>query len=291
MWENFISFLSNIPCGIFCYEADEEKKILFTNRGVWDLYGCANEEEFRKLTGYRFPGMVHPSDLERVQREIWQQVEVDGDDRVEYRIIRKDGSILWTVDCGRLVEEEDGRRLFYVVLLDMDELINRERHFRQRAQVDSLVGVYNRSTALEVIRTQLETPAKHGHHMLLVVDIDNFKQINDLYGHPEGDRVLVQLAKTLRSSFRPNDVIGRLGGDEFIVFLYDVKSVEQIVKRVEYLCTHAMEGQENNPVKVSFSVGIACSKGEGETFDQLYDRADKALYRAKRGGKCRLYML
>lgn len=410
--ESIFTFLSRIPGGIFRYAADKAEQIDYISQGLLELYGC-NETEFRRITRNCFPGMVHPEDVERVQREIRSQIQDGLDDQVTYRIIRADGAVRWVEDRGRLVRDQDGKQWFYVVLLDITEKINYqhelergnirqqvladlsndiffdidcrggridvfgdfEKRFgrppcpqdfmqfricgencaycqtlpevfshptesvlsnrmaadialldgegapvwcrfqsavlrgesglvqhhigrlldlhelivqnqenRQQAQHDGLTHLLNRATAVSRIQERLKQPHGPGGCMLLLMDVDNFKQINDTLGHPEGDRALRHLAQRLRETFREGDIVARFGGDEFIVFLPHVRAPELVQSRLEAFCSRVPDGYRGKAPFTCSIGGVFCDLPD-VPFQKLYEQADNALYDAKRTGK------
>lgn len=154
------------------------------------------------------------------------------------------------------------------------------------AMLDGLTEIYNRKASEETIEQALHTGEDVTTATLLVIDVDNFKQINDCRGHLFGDSVLKECANRLNGLFGEEGVVGRIGGDEFIVFLYHCPDLAQIEKKISelihnfYVRTEAGENQ-----KISVSVGIAQAGTKANTFSTLYELADKALYRAKQTGK------
>ncbi|MEG2671983.1 MAG: GGDEF domain-containing protein [Ruthenibacterium sp.] len=120
----------------------------------------------------------------------------------------------------------------------------------------------------------------------LIVDVDNFKSINDTYGHMLGDEALRTLGKTLRATFRAEDIIARLGGDEIVIFLKNIQSAELAVARGRKVCD-AMEQQRigTEKVRITCSAGVAMAPVDGGTIKELYHHADIALYEAKHKGK------
>ena len=117
---------------------------------------------------------------------------------------------------------------------------------------------------------------------LMMLGLDNFKMVNDSFGHETGDRVLAEVGRVIRNSFRGADVAGRVGGDEFMIFVQDVDAEEaaQLAERIS-----AQVGELPNLPDVTLSIGIALFPTHGKTFAELYRAADTALYRSKKGGK------
>lgn len=131
MMQQWEENLSRMPGGFLIYEADGEEKILYVNEKIRDIYHCQSEEEFRALVGNSFRGMVHPEDLEYVEKEIAAQISGGSSyDFVEYRIVDKEGGIHYITDYGKLVVTVKGERFFYVFLADENELLQLRRQKR-----------------------------------------------------------------------------------------------------------------------------------------------------------------
>lgn len=182
----------------------------------------------------------------------------------------------------------DGGRIVgvTVALRDIQAMKTVERQLRSEADLDPLTGMRNRRStlrAMEGIATQSADLA------LIMFDLDRFKQINDLHGHSVGDQVLVAVAEAVERTLRPTDVLGRWGGEEFMVATAASANVAaRIASRVHHIVsTVAIELVTGAPVTVSASVGWAIQE-PGELIDQLIDRADAALYRAKHAGRDRV---
>lgn len=284
-------FLKRIPGGVFRYRADGDLELDYVNYGLIDIYGCDSIEDFRDLVGNNFRGMVHPDDYDRVDKEIWEQVKATNKDHVRYRIIRKDGAIRHIEDYGSYIIDPDGTPWFYVTILDVtDELL------KKQTQNDALTKVLNRAGAESSIQDLLLE--NNGPCTFMIVDIDNFKYINDNFGHPEGDRVLQALADHMSGVVRDNDVVARLGGDEFVLFAKGLDEGEALFRIVSSLVDQPfieLKGESNDEEEAeslypTISVGVAVSEKPNITLEELYDRADKALYKAKEFGKSKAFI-
>ena len=157
-----------------------------------------------------------------------------------------------------------------------------QRHYETSVQ-DSLTGLPNRRGALASIQAQWREEGVHSHAALLV-DIDNFKLINDTHGHVAGDQVLEALATAMTRVLRPGDIAARLGGDEFLIFARDCDRAS-----AERLAIRLLEAvhEVREPLPFGVSVGISITEGLQGGFDLLYRQADTALYRAKGAGRGR----
>ncbi len=155
---------------------------------------------------------------------------------------------------------------------------------RDQAQRDALTGLFNRIYANEVVDRKLRSGRTGA---LFMIDMDNFKAINDNYGHDAGDRTLKMFADTLRSYTGDNDVACRIGGDEFVVFIDGVTDKMELADRAAGIITDLCEKLEECKFDTnsSVSLGIALAGVDGQDFTQLYNNADKALYFVKMNGK------
>jgi two-component system cell cycle response regulator len=159
------------------------------------------------------------------------------------------------------------------------------------AMIDPLTGLMNRRALLAALDLEQSRSERHGYPMsLLLLDVDHFKTINDEYGHAMGDQVLTALGQLLATHFRKTDIVGRWGGEEFVVVLSGANedgastTAEKLRKAVENMVLYDEKGQR---IFVRISLGIACLE-VNDTEEMLIDRADRAMYQAKAGGRNRV---
>jgi diguanylate cyclase (GGDEF)-like protein len=156
-----------------------------------------------------------------------------------------------------------------------------------KAQRDSLTELFNKGNTENMIEEYIKDNKSNVSGALFVIDVDNFKAVNDELGHLAGDKVLKGIASMFLEVFSENSIIGRIGGDEFIVFLKDINSEEALCKKADEL----VNGFEREFIemtreyKVSGSIGIAMYPQHGKSFKELFKNADKAVYLAKKKGK------
>ena len=169
--------------------------------------------------------------------------------------------------------------------------LRERRRLLLQAQTDPLTGLLNRSSTSACVTDWLAGPSCHG--ALMMLDLDNFKEINDVWGHQAGDAILSLAADLLRAHFRQSDVVGRIGGDEFIVLMKDVSSIAVVEQHMRRLCEEfrLLTHPDYPQITLSCSVGAAMAPDQGRTFQELYAHADRALYCAKHRGKdsCSIY--
>ncbi|MBQ8781931.1 MAG: GGDEF domain-containing protein [Oscillospiraceae bacterium] len=161
-----------------------------------------------------------------------------------------------------------------------------------KARIDRLTGVNNKRSFEEAVEKSLSSDDKKSMGVLLILDVDNFKGVNDTLGHSYGDKVLENIGVILKATFRSSDILGRIGGDEFAVYMSipqneHTNSVSIITARCEALCAAFRNNYtgEDNSYKISTSIGAAIADGSTKDFASLYKNADKALYSSKHKGK------
>jgi diguanylate cyclase (GGDEF)-like protein len=175
--------------------------------------------------------------------------------------------------------------------LQSEELIKINEEFRKLAITDPLTGLYNRRYFERAMKDELALALRHGDkHCVLLIDIDNFKNINDTYGHLEGDRVLQKFADTLKEQLRAADILSRMGGEEFVVLCKRVQQsnalsiAEKFRKKIEAMTIEI--GADT--VRITASIGVAVlPKGPDDTIEEILGEADEALYYCKRAGRNR----
>ena len=174
-----------------------------------------------------------------------------------------------------------------------DKLVEAREEMRFKASHDSLTSLWNRGVILELLDKELERSRRERSFVSLILgDIDHFKQINDLHGHPVGDEVLQQVAKRLRGSLRSYDFVGRYGGEEFLILLIGCDAIRTRIRAEqirEAVACHEFP-TARGPLTLTISVGaLACTEWPtGITGAELLKDADEALYRAKADGRNRV---
>lgn len=193
----------------------------------------------------------------------------------------------------KVFKEEDE---FYGIVIDktrefleMSEIKNQLEVIEEKVYRDSMSGVYNREGLELLVRKAL---MENLQGILMVFDIDNFKAINDNEGHPKGDEVIIRFANCLKKHYREDDVIARMGGDEFAVYIKENLSIDLIKNKCVLILMYLREELREYYKKyhVSASIGIAYANKENSTYESLYNSADVALYIAKKMGKNTYYI-
>lgn len=236
---------------------------------------------------------IHPEDRDWVLAEN-RQVNLSGDPfEVEHRMVHRDGRVVWVQDASYVLKDAWGVTLHRQgFMLDVTQRKKLEEQLSHQAFHDSLTSLPNRALFMDRLGHALTGTGRSEECLaVLFLDLDNFKIVNDSLGHGEGDELLVEVARRLRSSLKPGDTPARLGGDEFCILLEDVTGEDEAVRVVERLreafSTPIRLAEQE--VHISASVGIALASGEtyrqGKGAEALIRDADLAMYEAKARGK------
>ena len=198
-----------------------------------------------------------------------------------------DGSVRWVRNEIRFLTDVDSGHLCAMFSAkDIDAIKQEEQKLVIAAKMDQMTMLLNRETSMEYISEILENEPDDL-HVLLMLDVDNFKNLNDTLGHQVGDEFLIALAAELKKIFRESDVVGRIGGDEFFALMRNVSERKTIEKKANDILKIIKKVADKYPpeINLSGSIGISLFPGNGRTLDDLYNKADDALYEAKRSGK------
>lgn len=173
------------------------------------------------------------------------------------------------------------------IIVDIDEEKKRSQYLLHKAQQDALTGIYNKMTVQSLIKDYLMETNSNEASALMIIDIDNFKEINDSKGHLFGDAILSDIARRMKNSFPYTDIIGRIGGDEFVIFFKNIQDVNDVKKNAQIMIheMQLLEESHKDGLHISCSIGISISPRDGMEFTELFQKADRALYQAKNEGK------
>ena len=286
----------NINDGVLVF--NEDKKVIDMNPGAerilelkfsqliadrdlplkrfWSLY----EDHFSKTENSRFEA-VSP-----FNNRVWLNISVSP--------LRKDKGVFlgWVAILEditlRKKTEKELQHINQRLTKQLDENRQLEKQLREQASRDAMTGVYNRAFLKESLVVEISYAEEQNYPLSIVmIDVDNFKRINDTYGHKTGDDVLIALGKVLLSQTRDSDFVSRFGGDEFVLFLPNMSSQDAFQRAESWreACKKITLDQQNNDIDVSISIGIAVFPDNGSTIDVLLAEVDRALYLAKQSGR------
>jgi diguanylate cyclase (GGDEF)-like protein/PAS domain S-box-containing protein len=185
--------------------------------------------------------------------------------------------------------QSDGLACFEGVVYDITERRVLEMRVRHEADHDPLTGLHRRQAVERDLASLLAKPPQgEERHVVLLLDLDNFKNINDTYGHAAGDVVLIEIARRLQACVRADDIVARLGGDEFVIVLVDCVPLErarEIARKLVTAVTQTIVISDDLQDRVGVSIGIAAHDATRNNIASLFEAADQAMYEVKRQGK------
>lgn len=230
---------------------------------------------------------IHPEDMQafvQIMRDTAAGVPYS---EVEFRIKDMQGRYYWCRIRATAQFDSDGRVIKAVgVIVDIDSEKKQKQMLLEMAQRDTLTGLYNKATINSLVELRMAGRDCAVMQALLILDIDYFKQVNDTYGHLAGDSILSDVAAIIKSQIRNTDLSGRIGGDEFLIYLTEVTTEEAVRAKVETLLKALGKlTPERGAPPISCSVGAAVLPHGGIDFYALYKCADLALYARKNSGR------
>lgn len=271
--------------GIFSDEYRWMLDITRCNESYSTLVKHYSSEHVSSEYRFMYSFLMNPENVKEFYKEGRHSLQV------EHKIVDKTGEELWAMTSVNLMEDSKAGDIKGVVChQNIDRQKRDSFHLKYQAKKDELTGLYNRRAVIEEVKKTLYESGGDTCHAMMILDLDNFKMVNDTYGHQEGDRVLAETAAYLTSSLRKMDVVGRLGGDEFIFLMRDASNEAVVIQKLQTMC----EGFQNlykgiiAELPVSVSIGMCFFPFDGTSWETLYEKADLALYQAKSKGKNRV---
>lgn len=283
----FSSLLVSVNAVLWALDWDSQQ-MLYVSPAYERIFGRSAGLLLADYSEWR--NSIYPDDLDYAERSLAQVLEKGSVEDREYRIISADGQLRWLSDkCFISRHAEPGRRVIVVgIAEDITEKKALEDELQRLATTDVLTGSSNRRHFFDRAHRAFEEARLQDSPLaFLLLDIDDFKQINDTYGHPEGDVVLQRIAETGRGALRTGDLFGRIGGEEFAALLPGCapEMARQIAERLQREIQRLSFSHDGKGFGVTVSQGLASLTPEDQSLDPLFARADSAMYQAKRQGK------
>lgn len=279
------------------YELNISRNQAISGHGDWkQLFGIEASSDYSRMI-HEFAGrVIHPDDrdtfLKSFRREnLIREFRVGNMVHTcEYRISKYAQQWCWMRCTVHLFEDLDLghiRGFAYVENIDIEK--KKELELLYKSQHDMLSGLYNKVTTKEKIDDYLQGLGKNGSHALFIVDLDNFKDINDQFGHVFGDMIISEVSAKIKATFREADLAGRIGGDEFVILMKNIQQKSIATVKAKQICELIYTSYKKGDKKyyVSASVGVAYFGKHGYSFDELYHNADVAMYNSKEYGRNR----
>ena len=266
---------------LFQYDINK-KRLTFTNN-VMDRFSIDSSEIMEPFEEGKEIKAVNPEDMETLKMLI-HRVKTDNSmkhiNMIAMRMLDINGEYRW-VNLQGDIEFGKDKKPKYIVgkITDIQDQKVKETQLESKALTDPLTQIYNRRGLEQKV---MENMGKCNKGCFMLIDIDDFKHVNDTYGHETGDEVLTEVATALTNVFRKEDVIGRYGGDEFVVFMPDICDQSVIKKRADSVQKSLNDFKE---IQIGTSIGIALCPENGTEYESLFNKADEAMYYSKTHGK------
>ena len=277
----------NSDCALWEYEIATKKYVLSRKLGgKWNTTNMVIDNYQEQMHKW---GFVHPDDWSVF--DAFCEAMDRGDEHISYEVrqVSDETVFVWFRYVGIPVCDKDHKP--YKIMgktMDITEEKKNQELLEQRAERDSLTDLYNKAKIRKLVEKHIRHSADGGapkeEAAFLIIDIDDFKSINDTYGHLYGDEVLIKIANVLLISTGLEDYTGRIGGDEFCIFCRGENAGQRAVETAERISRMSDQVQLSGR-RVTLSMGIARYPEDASSYEELYQKADQALYRVKRSGK------
>ncbi|MGL5797846.1 MAG: sensor domain-containing diguanylate cyclase [Cetobacterium sp.] len=277
------NYFERISCSILLCKNDEFSTIINANSSFYKLIEYT-EKEMLELFNNRFSELV-VDDLSSILKKINHAVDSKTVLDYEFRIKTKSGKIIWIHDIATYDSEYD---IFNVVIMDITYKEHLLNHAYQLSEIDSLSKLLNRGALEKKINSLIDNFETKSQAMILI-DLDNFKTINDSFGHQAGDEVIALFGQNLKIISTGQEVIGRLGGDEFLIYIPNVTSQSELIHYVEMI--NQWIKCELNNILIQSSIGVIFDQNKRYNFSDLYKFSDIALYNVKNSEQKGRYFL
>lgn len=270
---------------ICVFEVDLVKQLYTFFENSEDIFGVAGDtilndvrpysklspDEYRMAVSNYFS---HPDD-ETIIAKAFSDI-LNGQSTTYQARMRAGGSnFIWCkIDVTPVLQDNKPTKMIGIIT-DISHIKSQNDLLKEKASTDTFTGMYNKEHSITLMKEFLNHDA-YLTHALLLLDIDNFKHYNDTYGHYEGDLAIKALAALIKKTFRNSDILGRFGGDEFMILIKNFPNEAWLCEKIKHILQ--FQNCEHN---LTTSIGIALYPQDATTFDELFQKADKALYRSK----------
>lgn len=269
--------------GEIMFDWDVQRDVITFSEGWKSKFGFIPQTD-RFIEVITQSNNIHPEDAQKLLFQL--NVMQNGSSFLDFeiRIAAEQSEWLWCKvrACG--IYNTIGKLTQIIgLIVDIDDEKKKRHALQEQAEQDSLTKLLNAHTTRFMAEQYLISCSDHVNCAMLIIDLDDFKRINDQHGHLCGDQMLLRVANVLQDSFRSNDIVGRIGGEEFLVLMKNVVDRNKILER----CSHLLEAihASSTTYDLTASIGVCIVSGKTPQYDALFSKADAALYQAKRKGK------
>ncbi|MFD1040665.1 PAS domain S-box protein [Virgibacillus byunsanensis] len=266
----------------------KNRKVIYMNKAGIELLGIS---DVNKIIGKSIWPFVHPDErgwIDDVAAKLENEVELDsmGFSPIKEKLIHSNGNVIHTEVTAAPIEL-NGEIAIQAIFRDISERIKQEEQLAFMAFHDPLTGLKNRRSFLDQLEESIKSANnKHEEMAVMYLDMDEFKSVNDEFGHEVGDELLIEFAKRLKENVRDYDTICRIGGDEFLILLENITDQQCVTDIADRVHDASQEPYiiKNNVINVTTSIGISFYPDDGITAKMLIHHADEAMYLGKKEG-------
>lgn len=279
--EKFRLISSSSKVGIF--QMDIAGRCVFANKELSEITGLSNSYILRN----NWLSVIHQDDKETINKSWQALLKLNSAININCRL--NNGSVKWVTGHVALLKRPDNQLIGYLgTISDITEVKNAQVQLEQMAFYDTLTGLANRRLFRNRLEHVINNLSRDGHSLgLILIDLDNFKHINDSLGHDSGDSLLAIIAERLQQCVRASDTVARLGGDEFAIILPGINTslaVSLVAQKILHMLKTPIVLWETE-IRITASIGVAMAPDDTNNAETLIKNADLALYRAKDKGR------
>jgi diguanylate cyclase (GGDEF)-like protein/PAS domain S-box-containing protein len=266
--------------------SDLKGKIIDCNQATLDLHGFSSKKE---LIGKNAFDLIAPKDREKAAEKLKETLEQGNVKNIEYTFLTKDGAEFPAELAASFIQDSSGQPEFFVAITkDISERKQREEQLYYLATHDALTGLPNRVLFNDRLSLALYQANRSQQRLaVMLIDLDNFKEVNDTLGHRTGDKLLQAVGERIKNLLRKSDTVARMGGDEFLLLLPGICRIDDVATVAQKILDVFQEPfmVKDHKLHITTSIGIAIFPHHGKDDDTLIKNADIAMYRAKRYGR------
>lgn len=276
--KEYLELAENSPVGVL--KCDVDGNIIYINKKAIEILGSPSVEQTKKINLIKFPLMVKYG----LSKQLLESMKTKEVKTIELEYKTKWGKYLWLRTHTKPTEDEGVITGAQIIIDDITEKKLLEEKFQRLCVTDELTNTYNRRFMKEKLQEEIKKCTSDKYNFSLIMfDVDNFKEVNDCYGHDIGDKILEKFSSEIKKHIKGDGILARWGGEEFLVLLPKL-CIKKATNIAEYLRKHLSQIKIPEVATVTASFGVASYK-KGDTIYSIVKRADNMMYKAKAAGR------